>query len=98
MHGLCQYSSNEDSTWTGGEVGGLPVGQVKDQVCKSLAVLAQLALLGFRVMQVSPEAVLLVEVWGGGPACCLAVPSQLLQCPFQPTNSLLILGMSAMIR
>jgi len=72
------------------------VGQVKDQVCKSLAVLPQLALLGFRVVQVSPEAVLLIEVWGGGPARCLAVPSQLLQCPFQPAKSLLI-SMSGMI-
>jgi len=93
---LFQCVSNEDSTWTGGEVGGLPVGQVKDQVCKSLAVLPQLALLGFRVVQVSPEAVLLIEVWGGGPARCLAVPSQLLQCPFQPAKSLLI-SMSGMI-
>lgn len=89
--------SNEDSTWTGGEVGGLPVGQVKNQVGKSLTVLPQLALLRFRVMQVSPEAVLLVEVWGGGPACCLAVAPQLLQCPFQPTRSLFIISMSGMI-
>ena len=74
------------------------MGQVKDQVCKSLAVLPQLALLGFTVVQVSPEAILLIEVWGGGPARCLAVPSQLLQCPLQSAKSLLILDMCGMNR
>ena len=63
---------------------GLLVSKVEHQVGKGLAVLAQLPLLSLRVMQIGPQPVLLIEVWGGGPACCLAVPPKLLQRPFQP--------------
>lgn len=53
---------------------GLLVGKVEHQVGKGLAVLAQLPLLSLRVVQVGPQPVLLIEVWGGGPARRLAIP------------------------
>lgn len=43
---------------------GLLVGKVEHQIGEGLAVLAQLALLSLRVVQIGPQAVLLVEVWG----------------------------------